>query len=545
MPPSTDSNPLELAEIVIPDGNATNEVYDFQNRTIRGNVVVDIPKTEDFPRLLFDGMHVHGSIILRGGKEKGDGSCSRAEAQINARGIHVERSILIENADIEGINLNNATIGGDLRITACRLRSHNTSQERDALRARDLKVAGSIMIRGSGKMRSHVEGRIFLAGAEVGGTLEFSGLKMEGLGTKRRALTLANADIGGDVAWVNKKHRGGSCELHGEAKLDSARIGGRLRIGLVGKQALVSIRACEIDAALQIYSHSDNTTSVPVDLLRVDAGDASMDAILLHGYDKPSWNLDIRGAAYQGLAGLTDAERKKTNAPVQSQAVLAYFHKNVVKRSATDQGNFSPQPYQQYIRLCREHGHNDEADLAIAEWIANTPKRGAFIKGLYHGFGLLSHYGLKPWRVTWVYVVAILVCAAAIGLAQWKSPSIFVDPQLEGDLIAGTVDRARASKGAPSDVWPFKLKFVNGPPDASFECAKRINPVVYALDVMLPLAAFGQEAQCPLRGRTSQPWFRDNAFWASLVFAMFRIAGTIMLALALLTFSGINRRIWR
>jgi hypothetical protein len=537
-----ESDQFEISEIVIDQLEPGTEVLDFRNRTVRGDVIIDIPRDRDFPRLLLDGMNIHGSAILRGGSRREGEPPLSGQAQVLARGIRIERSLLIEGVDVDGINLNNANIGGDLRITASRFRGHASS--RDALRGRDLKVAGSIMIRGSADARSEIEGRIFLAGAEVGGTLEFSGIDMKASDDERRALTLANATIGGDVTWVAKKARGGACTLNGKVKLDSAHIGGRLRLAIIGDDAHVSMRACEIDAALQIYTQTD-PLGAPIGSLHIDAGDACMDAILLHGYDHPSWTLDVRGTHYDGLAGLSESDTLTTRAPVQKRAVLAFFHEFVVKPSADGRGHFSPQPYQRYIRLCREEGYNDEADLAVAEWIAIVPKTGGFTKGLYRGFGMLSHYGLRPWRATWTYLVAVLICAAAIGWAQLSAPGIFVDPQLEGNLIAGSAERAAAAPGTPAGARPLQLKFVNSPPDATFDCARRLNPLVYALDVMLPVAAFGQEAQCPLRGRASGPWFADTAFWASLAFALFRIAGTIMLALAVLTFSGINRRIWQ
>ena len=458
---------------------------------------------------------------------------------------------------LAGLILNNAHIVGDIRIisTSIGTSARAAAAEHgaaDAARFRDLRVEGSLFFRGTAAERGSVHGRVYLAGARIGGAVEFAGIDFrrppaagapDGEARRCKTLTLANANIGGDLAWLDRPRFGGTCTASGRLSIDSSHIGGRLRIALeTADQACLSLKACEVDAAIQIRVRPVSATNSGT--LEIDASDAVADAIQVWGYrNEPpgrpeTWTLRVAGTSYAGLAGTLALEQGA--AAMLTEDFLDWFRIHVVDRSARRRHDdaFSPQPYQQFIALCRAEGFHDVADDAVTAWIKEAHGRGAR-RVFYGAFGLASKYGLDPGRATWSFVLAWLSCTMAVFGLQSGLPNAFVEPEPQSPP-----PKAQVMRDAPSEKSPerYRIEFTEAHNAAGFECAQRINPAVYALDVMLPVADFQQEELCPQRGRDQSDW-RIAAVSAG--FALFRILGTVLSAILLLALSGINRRIWR
>jgi len=523
---------------------------------IEGDVVLLVSEDRPLPWLRLDGTTIEGNLVIRGAGANCGPVFVRPEAaaQIEGRGLIVRGDLRIEGVTVTGIILNNARIAGDIRLICASIEAMAVPEHRtaDAVRCRDLHVEGSIFFRGTAGGRGRMTGRVFLAGARIGGMVEFAGvdfrLPLDGNetgrdGAKRKTLTLANANIGGDLAWLDKPGVGGPCTAAGHLNIDSSHVGGRLRIALeTADEVCLSLKACEIDAAIQIRALPPSATNSGT--LEIDASDAVADAIQVWGYkDRPgetpkAWSLRVPGTAYAGLAGSETLERKS---PAQlTEDFLGWFRRNVVEGSARHRHDsaFSPQPYQHFVALCRAEGFNDAADDAVIAWIKETHGRG-IRRFLYAAFSLVSKYGLDPGRATWAFVLAWMLCAAAVLGLQFGLPKAFVDPEPQSSPAEAYV-MSPGRGGNPAEQ--YRVRIVDGPQAAGFECARRVNPVVYALDVMLPIADFRQEELCPQRGRDMSD---GRVLAVSTGFALFRILGAVLSAILLLAFSGINRRIWR
>lgn len=520
-------------------------VVDLRATKIDGDLLILFPAENASAVLRLDGAAIGGNIVIRGsGQNSPPIIPPHRAAQFEARGMTVGGDLCIENIALRGAILNNARIGGDLRLLCVSIDASGVrpdGQPGDSLRARDIRVGGSMFLRGSPSRRSRLDSRLYLAGAKIEGTAEFTGVDFEAEG---KAVTMANAVIGGDLAWLSSTRFGGRCSLGGRANLDSCHVGGRLRLAIEARPgAMVSMRACEIDAALQLYSSAG-------EVLDIDASDTSADAIIFHGLDEANWSLDVRGMHYQGLACTTvsgiDAAK-----PALSASLLDWFLVHIVRRSACRRDErdsavpFSPQPYQAFVRLCRSEGFDRVADRAVTEWIRRTPKQFA-MRPIFWLFRLLSGYGLHPGRATLTFLASVGLCWAVVANTLSANPQAFVDPEQRDVLERAPPQAPSAALARPparKDGDRGSILLAQEP--ATFDCARRINTLVYAVEIMLPVSDFGQQSQCPPRGRSdaAPPDFR--VWWFAVAITAFRILGAILIAIVLLTYSGINRRIWR
>lgn len=524
---------------------------DLRGKKVEGDILLVVREGGRLPWLRLDNATIDGSIHIQGEDMGGVPMTlpKGAVAQIEGRGLSLSGDLRIERVGVAGILLNNARIGGDLRLTSAHVSSLEDAQCRadraDAIRLRDARIEGSLFIRGDkAARRGTVDGRIFVAGGRIGGAVEFAGIDFTrakiGASSKEavKVLTLANANIGGDLGWLDNQALGGACNIQGHVNIDSCHVGGRLRIAVrTTGNTKFSLKACEVDAAVQLHIGPEGSAA---GCLRVDARDAIVDAIHILGYDRAGWSLNVAGTTYGGLAGATGkALAGRADSAELDETFLETFLGEVVSRSAVDRhdGVFSPQPYQYFIALCRAEGFNKVADDAVEEWVKRAHADGPG-QVIYRLFGWVSRYGLSPWRATWSCLLGLFFCAAMICFLQRTLPRAFIDPEPREAAASGTVIFEPGRPAVPGR-YRFQVKDV-APND--FECASRVNALVYALDVMLPLADFRQESQCPPRGADRQD-YRVGA--AAILFALFRLVGAVLTAILLLTFSGINRRIWR
>lgn len=518
---------------------------DLRGEKIDGDLLILLAAGVRSPALRLDGTTITGDLVLRGDGENIPRTLPPdMVVQFEARGTTVGGDLRIEHVSLLGAIFNNARIGGDFRLTCVSIDAGPGGPDGgpcDALRARDLRVAGSMFIRGSAQTRSRLGARLYMAGAKIDGTVELNGVDFEARG---KSMTMANAVVGGDFAWLANARFGGACSLAGRAKLDSCHVGGRLRVAIDAlDSATLSLRACEIDAALQLYAQ-------PGSVLRIDAGDASADAIVLHGYATPTWSLDVRGMHYDGLSGTTvfPAADTEAEAPGISAPLLDWFLANVVRRSAQEhrEVHFSGQPYQAFVRLCRREGFDRAADCAISEWIERNPKQ-LVMRPLFGIFRLVSGYGLRPGRATLVFLGCTALCWATLAVGLRTLPQAFLDPDPPSVSAQQNVPGAGNIARSPGPAQPARTRQAPppAPSAATFDCVRRANALVYALEVMLPISDFGQEAQCPLRGKSDAQTADPNVWWFAVIMAVLRIVGATLIAILLLTYSGINRRIWR
>lgn len=535
---------------------------DLRGKTIDGNIVLVVSEKTPLPWLRLDGTTINGSLIIRADTpdRQSDFCVSHAVAQIEGRGLTIAGDLRIENVAIAGLLLNNAHVRGDVRLTTARILSLSNAccraDKADAIRMRDVTVGGSMFVRGAkDRRRGSLAGRVFMAGSRIGGTVEFSGIDFQET-SRGRMVTLANAQIGGDVAWLANREFGGPCAVRGHFNLDSSHVGGRLRIAVRATgDTCISLKASEIDAAIQVWVEEPAASPGH---LQIDASDAITDAIQLWGYGREGWSLRATGTTYGGLAGTRRGDPKAS--PRLDRDFLLWFLRSVVTPSVRPDPDpdadadadaetragphrapgreFSLQPYQRFIALCRNEGYNDVADDAVAAWVQQAHSRGAG-RFFYRAFDAIARYGLSPWRATRCALGAVIACTLLVALLQWYLPDTFVDPEPQNLALNGTAARQLPSADRQESI---RIELTEPQHDPGFECASRINAFVYALDVMLPLADFRQEEQCPQRGASGE---RPVVAVAAIGLAVFRFAGAILTALMLLTFSGINRRIWR
>jgi hypothetical protein len=134
-------------------------------------------------------------------------------------------------------------------------------------------------------------------------------------------------------------------------------------------------------------------------------------------------------------------------------------------------------------------------------------------------WGLCFGFGLSPMRATMTVVVMLAIGTGGVWWA-WKQAHVlainysYAMTEVADSPVFLRPDKGQATTGAPP-------------------CGKHdIQPVFYALDMMLPVVALREEAKCYVDTRPG------TEIW-QLLWSMFSFVGKLVTSLALLTYSGV------
>jgi hypothetical protein len=454
------------------------------------------PSTRPFTaegEVAMPGAHVGGQLSLKGARlrnpRRQDDQQGRA---FSADDITVGKSMYCKGCTAEGeVRLPGARIGRQLDLTDAEL----NNPDGWALNAAGLNVNGDMTC----QERFRARGGIRLIGAHIGGTLNFSGarlsnrpqgalladrlivegdLRCEGGFTADGEVGLVGAQIGGQLSFtkaildnpgspalfadgltVKRNMRcGKEFVAKGEVRLPRARISDGLRF----EDALIaegSIRDDGDREALQLQG-----LSVPVLTLKLRQPPAGMVDLVAAQVgvfvdEQKSWpparRLRLRGFTYDTLH----------NTEIGVKARLGWL--------ARDTDGYSPQLYEQLAAAYRRIGHEETARRVALE--KQRRRRSALNPLGRAGSWLLDltvGYGYRTWQAA-VWLLGLLL------VGTWVFDRAY------------PVDMVAAKRPAP----PF-------------------HPVVYTLDVLLPIVDLGQQSAWLPRGAAlGWSWVLIGAGW--------------------------------
>ncbi len=201
---------------------------------------------------------------------------------------------------------------------------------------------------------------------------------------------------------------------------------------------------------------------------------------------------------------------------------------------------FEPQPYDQLARVLRNHGHLNVAKeitfvkLTFERRLTHTPWSQFPLWIMERCF---SH-GLFAWRGIVVFVALWMLGTVTFDYLNYgqvripwgsnqEEPVPIGEPVLVVDALSVST---MLSKGVPKMALPS-----TGPQAApEARCGHEIEPLWYALDVLVPLIDLRQEERCTISSREDAwPWR-----WFKAIYA---VIGAIATSLVLLTVSGVLR----
>ena len=474
--------------------------------------------------------------------EKNDDNTIRAEfLRFMALGgddqnpVH-ERGVSLKGAWIEGVlNLSSAVVPCDLRIE----KSHFTHSPN----FNGANIDGSLILTGSKlpgfsangavikgnlvlKEGFTSSGTVRLRSTQIGSQLNCRGGTFDGDGDV--ALLADGAVVKGDV-FLDK----GFTSI-GEVRLLGMHIGGDLSFDGASLENTDG-SALEADAMLVDGTFFFRHLKHSVKGISLDCAHVGQ---LVD--DRDSWGLELNldGFVYGHIAG---------GSPVDAQSRLQWLEKQEAGHFGKEQ--FRPQPWKQLQKVLQEMGHTEDArQVAIqfenhlrkidrigqtpTHWGAVRSKLYSFIARTAHGlFWLLMAYGYRPIRLATAMFIVWLVC----GAIYWYAA-------LQGVM-------------APSNP----LVFQNLP---KYECCKSnwylcdqlpeeytgFSPMVYSLDILLPLVNLQQEQDwAPLIPTPKAGWWEELTHfslkhWVRLVVWFEILFGWVASLLFVAVVSGLSKR---
>ena len=410
-----------------------------------------------------------GAIRLLGAQIGGDLDCTGAKLEVekgyalSADGAVIKGDVFLgDGFSAQGaIRLLGAQIGGDLNCTGAKLEG----KEGYALAADGAVIKGSMFLSDG----FSAQGEIRLLGAQIGGNLDCTGATLEV--EKGYALSADGAVIKGSVFLRN------GFSAQGTIRLPGAQIGGNLECTgakLEGKEGdALSAEGMVVSGSFFFCGLKSPVRSVCLDSAKVGR--------LLDDADSWGSDLVLDGFVYDHLAG---------GAPTDAQTRLAWLNKQSTEFLNE---SFRPQPWKQLQTVLEKMGHQQDADLvgiAFEDHLHQIGRYWGVAKVFHAGYKCLIGYGYRRLRLLYWMLGVWLLCAALYGLAAYQGIMAPSHP-----LVFQNKDYAEKCK----NNWYLCKEL----PDAY----TGFQPLMYSLDVLLPLVDLQQERDWAARIPTPQATF--------------------------------------
>jgi hypothetical protein len=528
--------------------------------------------------LFHDGFSARGTVELVGAKIGGNLECNRGAfdacnraAALDAERVNVSGDVFMcdeswgenKHLDIDGftasgeVKLVRAVIGGDLNCIGGKFKHHieddtTTGKKKPtcSLNARGLKITGSVLL----SEGAESVGKVDLAGAHVGGNLEFNSGKFVNEGEV--ALDAERAKVAGDIFmcrgyWQSRKSvEDGHFRIKGNVNLIGADVGGTVKFeGACFANFQTKSVSCDISllgATIRrdlVWSKIVSPQQVILDLRMARVG-----RLLFSPESRvESGNLRLDGLVYKQLTMEQNSESpaddiRSTSGPSDKSSATSRaglggpFRRLLAKvRTPKDvdtkikwlrlQGKeFCFQPYEQLVTFLRTHGRDADAKsvfVAKARDRASYSKM-AFLERCWHSFlGIMIGYGYRPWRALMISVAVIAL--GTLTFAAGHREDIIQETKLVERVV-------RSDTGSPEKPEPGVS------PDYP-----KFNSLVYSLDMFVPLVDLRQASywlpSAPERGsKTTYVRLLRLYMWSHI------LAGWVLSSLLVVGLSGLVKR---
>lgn len=478
------------------------------------NTLLDLHHTVARTDLHVERLHLEGGDFRILGAEIGGGI---QLSQINiegaaghamiAQGLRVRGGVNIAGtADrnsrfLGGVNFLSAEIEGGLTFVNVEIGSPNCRATYLLWRA---KISGDIALH-----RTTVHGAINASGAKVRGDLRLESSDV--FNPDGVAFDVGSAEFDGALAWTSA--RGRPCRIDGYVEADGATAGilkwDGLELAEGAKLHLTSMRIARAVQAESIIAEG----KAWLDLTGTEAA-ALVDNL---AENRDGWGA---GKICLGLDGFSYARLQKPSGRQEDDPRTVRKWRQIWFDRRGDQR--SSRPVRHLAAVLKRQGLYEAARctlidaFALESW-ARSPY-GA--RQLSHHFGLFFGYGLSGWRA--FSTLLILWGIGTAGVVSLQSHGLLVE-----------VDGKSGAKPVA--------------------CATKIDPGLYAADVMLPVVELGEEKKCEIGlapgAQRQQPMARRDGYeigepidLARLSGALFSVISWIAVSLAIATWSGLFKR---
>ncbi|HUD60082.1 MAG TPA: hypothetical protein VMQ99_11330 [Acetobacteraceae bacterium] len=526
--------------------------------------------------LLRNGFAARGAVGLTGAKIGGNLECDGASL-VNATADGTGVALAVENAVIGGavllrhgcnaqggVSLLGATIGSNVECCGALLENWSGSGSRETLRLTNVAIAGDVLLNQGFTSIGYVS----LWGTKIGRDLDCSGATFIGASaggagrSSAGAMVATNLAVAGDVKLIDVTvlgrldcehlETGGSLIWDGlrfPREITRGETRYRYHAGLDAPARLLLAHA-RIGAALLAR---DLTAEVE---LSIDLGGARAATLDDDGFPA-GWGvgrakqglfcaLNLDGFVYDRIGHLPPGEGsgigivlsafgrwasishhgrsaawaiRLARRLIHEQRVHVRQRLRWVGRQQRKVNEFHPQPYRHLAKVLRAQGHYHAArEVAIVEqWV--TPASNWVSRLLRPVWGVCFGFGFSPGRATATVAVLLMIGTGGVWWA-WKHAHVLT--------INYSYAMTEVADG-PMFLKPEQGQAMTGAP----LCGKHdIQPLFYAMDMMLPVIALQQETKCSVDSRPgSEIW---QVLWAA-----FSLIGKVATSLALLTYSGV------
>lgn len=470
--------------------------------------------------------------------------------------LQLRADLRIENVSIVNgnVRLGEAQVGGTLQFSRVCISAGN----RLALILQGARIGGSLILGGTPDRPAPIDGEISLMGAHIGGDATFAHMQL-GTAAATTTLNMRNAVIASGVHFHE-------CDLHGQVVASAARIGGDfffhstrlLRPGdcncdLRGARVEGKLQwattwraegeiACVIDGRaicdgatvgslgwngvelrdgtaliltnMHIERRIDAENLIASEKSQINLSGTTTPLLVDHFGDRDSW-----GRAWIGLDNFSYSQLANPSGGNSDEA-----GEIMRRRNAWLDRRFDPtsaRPARHLASVLRQQGLFEASRRTLKRAFGEEgAARPTWLgRAIAHYFGLLFGHGLSGSRaaffIVWIWFIG--VC----GTIDLKQKDLFVAP---------------AATQLPAS------------------CAKLIDPLIYPLDVMIPLD-FGEESRCVIGAGKKAELYKGYEFGNATILATLPTANTlavlyklfawISLSLAIATWSGLFKRAGR
>lgn len=526
--------------------------------------------------LLRNGFAAHGAVSLIGAKIGGNLECDGARLS-NATQDGTGVALAAENAMIGGavllrhgftalggVSLLGATIDSNVECCGALLENWPESGSRETLRLTNVEIAGDVLL----NLGFTSIGYVSLWGTKIGRDLDcttatFIGVSSAASGRSTAGAVVAtNLAVAGDMKLIGVTVVGRlDCEhlaTGGSLIWDELRFPREIWRG----EALHGYRAGADAPPRLLLSHArigaalmarDLTAEVD---MSIDLGGATVGTLDDEGFPA-GWgvgragqgtycSLNLDGFVYDRIGHLPSGEGNgiaialsafgrwastpgrgysATWAVRIARRLLHVQREHVRQRLGWVQlqhrktNEFHPQPYRHLAKVLRAQGHYHSArEVQIVEQWA-TPASNGVSRLLRPVWGVCFGFGLSPVRATVTVAVLLAIGTGGVWWAWKQARVLAINYSYAMTEVTDSPQFLRPDKGQGTTGAPL--------------CGKHdIQPLFYAMDMMLPVIALHEEAKCYVDSRPG------SEIW-QVLWAMYSFVGKLVTSLALLTYSGV------